>query len=95
MAKQMEDFSAAPVKKSEIAPTPKIGLLIRYLAGRKEEAVQEAFDRFGGIKGLVSTVGSCGQSRSWSTPEEFPYNNLYVPGLEHQSMLFVKYELID
>ena len=98
MGRKEEDFSAgeAPERLKSVAnPSPKIGLLIRYYTGRKEEAIQEAFDIFGGPKGVVATVNACGQSRSWDDPEKFPRNNQFVSGKETLGYMFVKFEVLD
>lgn len=101
MAKN-EDFSVdAPAKTARLAiggimaPSDKIGLLVRYEVGRKEEAINTLFDTFGKSNGVTVVVPACGLSRSFATPDSFPRNSTFVPGKEGQGLMFVKYEVIN
>jgi len=72
-------------------PTPKVGVLIKYTPGRKEEAIQEAFELLGDGTGLRVTIGEIGHSRLFEF-KRFPKTNKYVPGFEGHGCMFVKYE---
>ena len=87
------DFNAADGPSVVVNPTPKIGILIRYRAGRKAEAIDLAFEQCGSDKGIVAFVPDGGQSRQWASPDVFPSDNAYVPGTP--TKLFVKYECVD
>ena len=76
-----------------VNPTPKIGILIRYRAGRKAEAIDLAFEQCGSDQGIVALVPDGGQSRKWASPDTFPVDNAFVPGTP--TKLFVKYECVD
>jgi hypothetical protein len=95
VGKDKEDFAAAAETGGEANPTPKIGMLVRHFRGRKDEAVNQLFDSFGKSNGVHVLVKACGLSRQFATPEDFPVNNLWVPGKEAEGMYFVKYECVD
>lgn len=91
-----KDFSVETVKVGGVLnPTPKIGILVRYENGRKEDAINAVFDAFGGAQGVTVTVPEGGQSRRYLTPENFPTTNVWVNGGEARGLMFVKFEVIN
>ena len=72
-------------------PTGKIGLLIKYRSGHKEDAVQEAFELLGDATGLVVRVEALGLSRRYEWARR-PKTNDFVPGHGHTGHMFIKFE---
>ena len=90
--------AAAPVKRSvggTRAPSPQIGVLVRYANGRKEEAINAVFDAFSDGAGVLVKVAAKGVSRRYKRPEDFPKNNSWVGGGEGRGLMYVKYECLD
>lgn len=89
------DFSEAITTEVIANPTPKIGILVRYRSGRKDEAIDTVFEKLGGPHGVVALVRECGLSRAFASPDLFPRENAYVPGHGHKGLMFVRYEVLD
>jgi len=95
-----DDLLTSPgeVKKAKVpqgnvvlCPDPKVGILIRYHPGKKEEAIQEAFEMHGDDGGILSVVQDIGHSRKYPWGK-LPTTNTYVPGHGGTGHMFVKFE---